>query len=350
VPEAISKPLITTIIPTYRRPRLLRRAIRSVLAQTYPHLQVCIYDNASGDETPSVVDEMARRDSRLKYHCHPENIGPVKNFIYGMERVETPFFSILSDDDVLLPGFYQTALAGFEKYPEAMLSALVTIHMDDHGRVLGAPVRKWPPGLYRPPEGLLAMLKYRHPEWTSVLFRREVIEKVGRVDEETGGPSDLDFELRAAARFPLVVSHEPGAIFVVHPASQSSAIGCDAIWSGWSKLIHNLGADEQIPSDVRDSAVQMLKERVKAQLFAVGLRSVLRRQWEDADKAAEVLRDNCQSNRQAFLLRNAAKVCQYFPPAHLSAVCLYAIRKAWRRYRRRTLQNQLGAYARLFRV
>ncbi|MEK7713004.1 MAG: glycosyltransferase, partial [Nitrospirota bacterium] len=35
-------PLITTIIPTYRRPKLLRRAIKSALNQTYPHLQVCV--------------------------------------------------------------------------------------------------------------------------------------------------------------------------------------------------------------------------------------------------------------------------------------------------------------------
>src|ERR1700674_1455488 len=105
-------PLITTIIPTYRRPKFLRRAIRSVLNQSFMNFQVCVYDNASGDETPSVVDDIARSDRRVKYHCHPENIGAIRNFLYGMERVETPFFSFLSDDDFLLPDFYETALQG----------------------------------------------------------------------------------------------------------------------------------------------------------------------------------------------------------------------------------------------
>jgi glycosyltransferase involved in cell wall biosynthesis len=68
------KPLITTIIPTCRRPHLLRRAIKSVLNQTYPHFQVCVYDNASGDETAEVVSEFAKKDPRIKYHCHSENI------------------------------------------------------------------------------------------------------------------------------------------------------------------------------------------------------------------------------------------------------------------------------------
>src|SRR4051794_28458036 len=85
-------PLITAIIPTYRRPLLLRRAIRSVLDQTYPNLLVCVYDNASGDETASVVRALAREDPRVRYHCHPENIGMSANFAYAMERVETPYF------------------------------------------------------------------------------------------------------------------------------------------------------------------------------------------------------------------------------------------------------------------
>ena len=81
------KPLITTIIPTYRRPNLLRRAIKSVLNQTYPHCQVCVCDNTSGDETANVVAKIAKKDPhpRVKYHCHPENIGAIKNFKYGLE-------------------------------------------------------------------------------------------------------------------------------------------------------------------------------------------------------------------------------------------------------------------------
>src|SRR5689334_15432360 len=94
---------ITTIIPTYRRPQLLRRAIQSVLNQTYPHFQLWVYDNASGDETADVVAEFMQKDPRVKYHCHPHNIGAVANFNYGMAQVTTAYFSFLSDDDVVLP-------------------------------------------------------------------------------------------------------------------------------------------------------------------------------------------------------------------------------------------------------
>jgi glycosyltransferase involved in cell wall biosynthesis len=73
-------PKITTIIPTFRRPQLLRRAIRSVLAQNYDRFRVCIYDNASGDETAAVVGQFAREDPRVHYYCHSSNIGAWDNF------------------------------------------------------------------------------------------------------------------------------------------------------------------------------------------------------------------------------------------------------------------------------
>ena len=110
-------PIITTVIPTYRRPELLHRAIRSVLAQSYPHPRVCVYDNASGDETAATVAALAREDERISYHCHPTNIGPTANFAYGIERIDTPFFSLLPDDDYYLPEFFAIAMAGFPTIP-----------------------------------------------------------------------------------------------------------------------------------------------------------------------------------------------------------------------------------------
>ena len=110
-------PMITTVIPTYRRPQLLRRAIRSVLDQSYPHFRLCIYDNASGDETGELVARLASQDTRIHYHCHQQNIGAQSNFIYGYSRVRTPFLHLISDDDFLLPGFFAQAIGALEGKP-----------------------------------------------------------------------------------------------------------------------------------------------------------------------------------------------------------------------------------------
>ena len=337
-----SEALITTIIPTYRRPRLLRRAIESALAQTYPHLQVCVYDNASGDETASVVQEFARGDPRVHYHCQPENIGALRNFIYGAERVDTPFFSFLSDDDLLLPAFYETALTAFEKYPEAILSVTPTVLLDDKGSILKVPLAAWNPGLYRPPEGLRAMLKYAPVTWTGVLFRREVIERVGMLDEEVGDASDLDFEFRAAARFPVVVSRQPGAIFSFRSSPLADLLRFQASWPGWEKMIRNLAEDERIPLDARIHAEQALREGPKRDLMRDGLASILRKDWAYTNKAVEVLCNHYNSRGRAFLLRSTSKVFKFFPPARYVSVSLIGLRRALRRF---YLRKKFTAYA-----
>jgi hypothetical protein len=266
----------------------------------------------------------------------------LRNFIYGAERVDTPFFSFLSDDDLLLPAFYETALAGFDKYPEAILSATPTLQVDDQGRILKVPLAAWKPGLYRPPEGLWAMLKYKPATWTGVLFRREVIEKVGMLDEEVGDAADVDFEFRAAARFPVVVSPQPGAIFSFRSSPLSDLLRFQASWPGWEKMIRNLADDERIPSEARIRAEQSLREGPKRDLLWDGFGSILRKDWAYTDKAADVLCNHYNSRGRAFLLRSIAKMFRFFPPAYYVSFSVIALRRALRKF---YLRKKFNAYA-----
>ena len=150
---------MTAVIPTYRRPQLLKRAIQSVLAQTHRDLRVRVYDNASGDETPDIVRRFADADARVSYFAHSANIGATQNFQFGMNEVETPFFSCLSDDDVLFPDFYATALAAFAREPAALMSICSTLEFTPQGTFLYAPVALWPrAGRYELPGCALEML------------------------------------------------------------------------------------------------------------------------------------------------------------------------------------------------
>ena len=182
-----NQPLITTVIPTYRRPQLLRRAVLSVLGQTYPKLKVCVYDNASGDNTKEIVEELVRQDHRVSYYCHPHDIGAVNNFNFGLSQVNTPYFSILSDDDVLLPDFYEQALKGFTRYPEAGFVATQTISATNK-EIKDVSFKSYAEKLYRLPEGLLKMSQWEATGWTGILFKREVVKEVGLLVAEILAP------------------------------------------------------------------------------------------------------------------------------------------------------------------
>lgn len=340
-----SRPLITTIIPTYRRPEMLRRAVRSVVNQTYPHLQVCIYDNASGDETASVVAEMAKADHRIKYHRHAGNIGAVRNFAYGLERVDTPFFSFLSDDDVLLPEFFETAMQGFKNHPDAAFFSGSSIAITDRGEVLTVPLSHWPrEGYYTPPEGLLRMLGGRHPAWTAVIFRREVIDYTGGLDLDVGAPVDLDFELRIAIRFPFVISKQPCGIFVRHESSFCATTDYRFVWPGWLKMIRNLAEDERVAPDVRELVEQQLIGDMKRLLFTLGFLSIEQKNFKGGRITGEILRNYDQP--RAAILSSAALLSEHFPPFYYCLAGLFYMYRSYKRYKLRDLQRQFGEYRR----
>ncbi len=218
---------ITTIITTYRRPLLLKRAVSSVLKQTYSDFQVCVYDNASDDETEEVMRELVKKDPRVKYFRHPENIGMMANYKYAFDRIETPYFSFLSDDDFLLPNFYETALDGIRQFPDAGFSACGVLQLDESGNFVGDPLSLWArEGYYSAIDGLIEMIKtrFRFPVPTGVLFQTGIICDIKpNYNDGLDFFWDPDYLMRIAAKHPVVISKKPCAIYLAHTQSFASS-------------------------------------------------------------------------------------------------------------------------------
>jgi glycosyltransferase involved in cell wall biosynthesis len=218
--------MITTIITTYQRPKLLKRAVNSVLNQTYPDFQVFVYDNGSDDETADLMKELTKKDTRIKYHRHPKNIGMMPNYKYALDRVDTPFFSFLSDDDFLLPNFFETAIKNFQKSPNAAFVACGICQMDVHGNFVGNPIGNWPAeGTYLPPEGLLEMVKMRRrfPVPTGVLFQSKFLKNIKpNFSKEIELFWDPDYLLRIAASHPIVIDKKICGIYLAHSQSYAN--------------------------------------------------------------------------------------------------------------------------------
>jgi len=278
---------LTVVIPTYRRPAMLRRAIASVVRQR-SGASISVYDNGADRETQQVVDEFTRHGHAIRYHAQVRNIGANANFVYALDHVQTDFFVILSDDDLLLPGGLQRAIGAFSTYPQALFVASPVLMVDPTGRVLRV-VGVWPPGLYDVPGGLLEMVGREHFTWTGTVFRRAALQLVGNLDPETGLLSDLDFLLRLASRGAFAVIEEPGGIFAWHPSSSSSLPGFDQFWPAWGRIAFKLRADEGLPERVRIKAANRFEARLPGKLFLVGLFSSSRGMIADAEAAADLL-------------------------------------------------------------
>lgn len=310
----IDKPLITVIIPTYRRPQLLKRAIKSVLNQTFSDFQICVYDNASGDETRSIVEELIREDKRIKYYEHHENIGPLQNFNYGLKHVDTQFFSLLSDDDIVLPNFFETTLEGFKKWPDAMLSSGSTIVINtDKNKVIGDSLYLWErEGYYTPDEFIHK--KYNHITWTGILFRKDIIDNIGVLDKEVGMASDMDWEIRILTHYPFVIKKEPCAIFVYHKGSFSGAENINYIWPGWFKIVGNIENDSNLSSEYKTHFIKGFVKNIKNAVFMRGMIAVKEKKFQDSDFALNILKNKLDRDDKYIILFLIATLSKYIPP------------------------------------
>jgi glycosyltransferase involved in cell wall biosynthesis len=344
--ESPGKRMITAIIPTYRRPHLVGRAIRSVLRQTYPHFQVCVYDNASCDETASVVREFHKKDSRVEYVCRATNIGACANFADAANRVETPFFSFLPDDDVLLPDFFSVVLDGFRRCPEAGYSAAATIRMWENGTISEVPLLRWREGFYPPPQAIFPILEIGNPDLPGLMFRRDVWKLVGGFDNRTDPAWDLDIELKIAARFPVVVSSQVGAILIGHPDSLSTRGGLGYIWPGGLQILQNLLSEKCLPSEAKTRAERVLRRRLARYLFVNGgLKSIYLGKQDDAERAAAILGRSFGLYGRAAALRVLSGLSRRSNLFGRSLMVPYKIRSILRKLRNRDLQQNFGGYA-----
>jgi glycosyltransferase involved in cell wall biosynthesis len=105
-------PRISIMIPTYNQARFLEEAVTSSLAQDYPNLEVVVCDDASSDDTASVVARLAR-DPRVKSHRNSRNIGRVANYRRLLEELAGGAWVLMLDGDDRLTGtsYLRTAMS-----------------------------------------------------------------------------------------------------------------------------------------------------------------------------------------------------------------------------------------------
>ena len=272
-------PMITTIITTYKRPQLLKRAVKSVLNQTYPNFKVCVYDNASNDETEEIMQGFVKNDTRVEYHKHAENIGMMANYAFGHARINTPYFSYLSDDDYLLPWFYETALEGFKKYPEAAFSTCGVLAVDENFNVVADPLSEWSrEGYFSVPEGVFEMIssKYKFPPPLGVLFQHKIVKDISPAwNKEIQVMWDPDYLIQIVSRCPIVLSKKISSVFFAHEAAFStgfyrsllkSATFLEEYLQATSKLIgrvmDNPHISKEVKIKIRKAYIKMLREEI----------------------------------------------------------------------------------------
>ena len=106
--------LISVIVPVYKVEKYLKRCVDSILAQTYPCLEVILVDDGSPDGCPAICDEYAREDRRVRV-IHKENGGLSDARNAGIDAAKGKFLGFVDSDDYVHPRFYELLLQALKE-------------------------------------------------------------------------------------------------------------------------------------------------------------------------------------------------------------------------------------------
>jgi hypothetical protein len=110
--------LVSTIIPVHNRPQLLRRAVQSVLDQTYRPIEIIIVDDGSTDETFDVAKQLAAEHAGDITAIQIRNSGPGAARQAGFEAAQGKFIQFLDSDDAILPEKFALQVAALSENPD----------------------------------------------------------------------------------------------------------------------------------------------------------------------------------------------------------------------------------------
>jgi glycosyltransferase involved in cell wall biosynthesis len=209
---------LTVAIPTHNRPRFLRRAVESVLQQTFTDFDLLILDNGSDDA--GWVDDPLFRDPRIRCICHPRNIGVVANWNTAVSEATGEALSLFHDDDVMLPRFLEKCVSALNEWPAAGMVHTLARRVDCAGRNLG---------IYGHPNHHGVLSGHDYMLWnlraggyaaipSSVVIRLSTHRQVGPYGVgEWMGAFDLNYYLRVAREFDIGIIDEPLVEYTLHP-------------------------------------------------------------------------------------------------------------------------------------
>ena len=204
-------PLVSVVVPAYDVEDYVGECFESILAQTYPRVEVIALDDASTDRT---ADVLARYEKRVRVVRQPENRGIYATANHGIRLAEGDLVAFYHADDVYEPEIVEREVAAFREHPEVGAVFALDTFIDAEGRPYH---RLDPPDsvpLDRPmsyPELLDNFLRHKNPflRCPTAMVRRNTWQEVGLFDPERWkNTSDVDMWIRLARERPVLIVGE----------------------------------------------------------------------------------------------------------------------------------------------
>ncbi len=189
-----STPLVTIITPSFNQAKFIEATILSVLSQSYKNIEYIVIDGGSTDGS---VDIIRKYEKQLAFWVSEKDRGQSDAINKGFRKATGKYLNWLNSDDILQPDGLRTLVEYMERHPEISCVFGNTVFIGPDGEYL-----------FRRREIPLdpAIITYavNYPPQPSALFRKDIIDRIGLLDETYHYCMDHELWLRmnsAGARF-----------------------------------------------------------------------------------------------------------------------------------------------------
>ncbi len=198
----MAAPLVSVVIPTFNRQRIIGAAIQSALGQTYPRMEVIVVDDGSTDDTGAVLRSFGEAIRVIRQ----ENAGPSAARNRGVECAAGEIIAFLDSDDAWHPTKVARQVAVLESLSAEVPCCLGSIQLPhapygrDSSFALASLWPEWEEGLWQNPTEifLTRFLLFNQ----AVAVRKKALEKAGRFDPSLRLLEDYDLALRLSTLGP----------------------------------------------------------------------------------------------------------------------------------------------------
>jgi glycosyltransferase involved in cell wall biosynthesis len=222
------------IATCFNHERYVVDCLESIRAQTYPHIQLIVADDASKDGSVALIERWARETGTdCTFVFHADNQGVCRTRNEALAHARGDYVAGISTDDLWLPDRIAVQVERLDALPATIGVAYGdAARMDVDGEPIAGDFIEQIGGVRSPPEGDVyeALLTQNFIPAMSTLVRRECFEAVGPYDESLVY-EDWDMWLRIARRFEFVFTPGIHVRYRVHSTSLSQRLADEGWWS-----------------------------------------------------------------------------------------------------------------------
>ena len=251
-------PAVSVIIPLYNKVPHIKRALDSVLAQTYQDFEVIVVNDGSTDGSEKTVEEYLDPRIRLVHRVHINSWGGHAARNLGIAEARADLTAFLDADDEWLPDYLRTIMSLRSRFPGAAAWSTTYYQISRDGIQM-----EWE-GDVSVVEGdreagiVDIFARNARPFCTdSVVIRKATLVSIGGFPEGVANGGDLDTWYRLAFRFPIACCLKPEVKYyrnVINPIDVEACmwVGVRPYFASLNRFIAESGGQDRVPKEVVD--------------------------------------------------------------------------------------------------